>query len=249
MRDAAEACFDDGHPKGLYDQPKILRHANTSICPLGTDVRQCARERYAVIGVRLTLKRIAVSLPEKITFTVNLNFLDYISLNSAYLMNKTLLNLSICFCFSTYPNLSLAQNESYGRGVDAALRSNYELALREWLPLAQRGEATPQFQVGWLYENGLGVSKNYVVASQWYRRAAEQGYAYAQSALGRLFEFGRGSTQDLKVAYMWYSIAGALWDTDAHNDQGRVIKKMNVSEINLAQKLTITCINKNFKNC
>ena len=137
----------------------------------------------------------------------------------------------------------------YARGMDAALNGDYLTAYKEWKPLADKNEATPQFQLGWLYEKGLGVNLNYNMAAHWYLRAAEQGYAYAQTALGRMYTDGRGINRDVVRAYMWFSIAAGLWDPDAKHIQETVAKTMSPQDILSAQRLAQHCVQKHFKNC
>jgi len=137
----------------------------------------------------------------------------------------------------------------FQKGLDAAMNRDYVTAFKEWKPLADQGDATPQFQLGWLYQEGLGVTQNYKTAINWYKQAAEQGYAYAQNALGRLYENGQGVTQDFSRAYLWYTLANLLWDPDAKVGQNRVSKKMNQSQIEYAKKLALSCLQKNYKGC
>ena len=68
-----------------------------------------------------------------------------------------------------------------GLGLDAYERGDYATALREWQPLAEQGYADPQYNLGWMYDNGQGVPQNDKTAVKWYTLAAEQGDAYAQS--------------------------------------------------------------------
>ena len=46
-------------------------------------------------------------------------------------------------------------------------------------PLAEQGDATAQFDLGFMYENGKGVPQDYAEATKWYRKAAAQGNAEA----------------------------------------------------------------------
>ena len=137
----------------------------------------------------------------------------------------------------------------FQKGLDAALNRDYLTAAKEWRPLADRGDATPQFQLGWLYQEGLGVTQDYKTAIDWYTKAAEQGYAYAQSALARMYEKGQGVSKDFSHAYLWFSIANLLWDPDAKTGQERVSKKMNPDQIKYAKKLVLMCIQKKYKGC
>jgi TPR repeat protein len=59
---------------------------------------------------------------------------------------------------------------------EAAYQSgNYSVALRLWRPLAERGEAAAQFNLGVMYNNGSGVPKDYASAYMWFSLAAARG--------------------------------------------------------------------------
>ena len=64
-------------------------------------------------------------------------------------------------------------------GLAAAMRGDYATALKEFRPLAERGDAEAQYNLGVMYTNGHGVLKNDAVAVTLYRKAAEQGLAEA----------------------------------------------------------------------
>ena len=144
---------------------------------------------------------------------------------------------------------NLASSADYQKGVDAVLRRDFATALSEWKPLAEQGDATPQFQLGWMYKEGHGVTQDYKTAIKWYKLAAEQGYAYAQTALGQMYENGHGIVQDYIRAYMWFNIASSLWDPDARKKQVIVAEKMNPTQIEKAQRLAAECVKKNYKGC
>ena len=48
-------------------------------------------------------------------------------------------------------------------------------ALAELRGRAEKGEADAQFNLGFMYANGLGVTKDEVEAVKWYRKSADQG--------------------------------------------------------------------------
>ena len=59
---------------------------------------------------------------------------------------------------------------------EAAYQSgNYSTALRLWRPLAERGDAGAQFNLGVMYNNGRGVPKDYARAYMWFSLAAAGG--------------------------------------------------------------------------
>ena len=68
-----------------------------------------------------------------------------------------------------------ASAQSYERGVEAYNSGNFVIALQEWLPLAEQGDFRSQFNIGWMYDNAIGVRHSDREAVKWYRMAAEQG--------------------------------------------------------------------------
>jgi hypothetical protein len=92
-------------------------------------------------------------------------------------------------------------------GVAAARAGDYATALREWQPLAESGNRDAQFNLGLLYENGLGVARDDASALAWYRRAAERGDAGAQYNVGEFYAFGRGVAPNDVLAVAWITVA------------------------------------------
>ncbi|NJN70571.1 MAG: sel1 repeat family protein, partial [Nitrospira sp.] len=74
-------------------------------------------------------------------------------------------------------------------------------------PLAEKGDARAQYNLGLLYASGLGVTHDYQAALKWHRSAARQGHAGAQNALAQMYAKGHGIPQDNVRAHMWYSVA------------------------------------------
>ncbi len=89
-------------------------------------------------------------------------------------------------------------------GQRAYQRGDYAAAYREWLPLAEHGDAASQASLGTLYVNGQGVAKDDAEAVKWLRLAAEQGNAIAQNNLGFMYGNGRGVPRDDAQAVEWY---------------------------------------------
>ena len=92
-------------------------------------------------------------------------------------------------------------------GFRAYQEGNYSLALKEFRPQAERGEATAQAYVGLLYFRGLEVPQNYKEARHWFLRAAKQGNVSSQFNLGLMYQHGLGVPRDqffLRAARRWY---------------------------------------------
>jgi TPR repeat protein len=54
--------------------------------------------------------------------------------------------------------------------------------------LIDRGDAFTQFQIGYAYQNGLGIPQDYALAVEWYLKSAKQGMGRAQWKLGTVTE-------------------------------------------------------------
>lgn len=59
-------------------------------------------------------------------------------------------------------------------GLAAAERGDYAKALRLWRPLADKGDAVSQRNLGIMYLNGRGVPQDYVLARMWCNLAASR---------------------------------------------------------------------------
>lgn len=60
------------------------------------------------------------------------------------------------------------------------------IALGHYRLLHKQGHADAQNNIGWCYQNGLGVAKDVHEAVKWYRKAAKQGNARSQKKLKQL---------------------------------------------------------------
>lgn len=72
----------------------------------------------------------------------------------------------------------------FGAGMRAYENGDFESAYKEWLPLANSGNAEAQYWIGELYESGKGVETNYELAFSYHLKAAFQGHGEAQSDAG-----------------------------------------------------------------
>src|SRR5687767_12520940 len=76
-------------------------------------------------------------------------------------------------------------------GVAAYDRGDYATALQFLRPLAERGLAYAQFNLGVMYERGRGVPQDYAKAAKWFRLAAEQGEVIPQLNLAYMYLDGQ----------------------------------------------------------
>lgn len=104
-------------------------------------------------------------------------------------------------------NIAPSFADAFQAGVSALKRGHYSTAMRAWIPMAERGVAQAQNNVGHLYEEGYGVSQNYTEAMNWYKKAANQGLAEAQHNVGMLYYHGYGVRQNERAAHKWFNLA------------------------------------------
>ncbi len=115
----------------------------------------------------------------------------------------------------------------FEKGAAAALRGDYATALEQWKPFAEQGDASAQFNLGWMYRHGQGVIQDYKAAIKWYKLAAEQGHVEAQQNLGSMYNLGRGVTQDYKAALKWYQRAASQGSFVAQYNLGNMYVQGN----------------------
>ncbi len=123
-------------------------------------------------------------------------------------------------------------------GFDAYNRGDYATAYREWLALAEQGDAKAQFNIGALYDFGMGVPKDYAVAVQWYRLAAAQGDVEAQFNLALSYQNGEGVSQDYVQAYAWFNIAATQGNKNAVNHRAEIQRRMTPVQVAEGKKLS-----------
>jgi TPR repeat protein len=114
-----------------------------------------------------------------------------------------------------------AVRADFQAGLDACNRGDYAAALREWQPLAEKGDANAQYNVGLLYTRGQGVPEDLVKAVEWYLKAAEKGVAAAQFNLGVIYANGQGGVpQNLPEARKWLEKAASRGIAEAEDALG-----------------------------
>ena len=79
-----------------------------------------------------------------------------------------------------------------------------------------------QYNLGSMYNQGLGVDKNFTKAAEWIEKAALEGDINAQYALGNFYILGRGVDQNISEAFEWY-LKAAL--------QGHAVAQFNLGEM------------------
>jgi hypothetical protein len=102
-----------------------------------------------------------------------------------------------------------AQTGSYDDAVDALANGDYPRALSLLRPFAEQGLAQAQYNLGVLYNDGLGTPPNPLEAMRLFQLAAAQGNANAQNAIGVIYRDGAGAPVNPSLAAQWFRKAVA----------------------------------------
>ena len=76
-------------------------------------------------------------------------------------------------------SVGVSESADMQKGNAAHDKGDYATALREWTPLAKQGNASAQYNLGYMYANGKGVPQDYIRAHMWYNFAASSGHKNA----------------------------------------------------------------------
>ncbi len=103
-------------------------------------------------------------------------------------------------------------------GLLAYHRGDHAVAMEIWRPLAELGNASAQYMVGYVYAQGEGVVSNSRTAAKWYHRAADQGDPDAQLNLGLMYVNGAGVKKSYVTAYKWFALAYLTYPPGEYRD-------------------------------
>src|SRR4030065_430137 len=124
-----------------------------------------------------------------------------------------ILLLSISMTVTAYSGQFEDATAAYERG-------DYATAFRLMKPLAEKGDAKAQHNLGVMYDYGRGVPQDYTEALKWYRSAAEHGIPEAQHHLALMYYQGQGVRQNYAEAGKWYRRAAEQGMADTQVNLG-----------------------------
>jgi tetratricopeptide (TPR) repeat protein len=119
-----------------------------------------------------------------------------------------------------------AGNAEMLQGAAAFDKKDYAQAMQLFRKAADMGNSGGMYDIGWFYENGLGVPRDYTQAAAWYRRAADLGNPPAEYCLGVLYANGLGVAEDKTAATVLLRRAADMGYTDAN----AAIAKLNAGQ-------------------
>ena len=134
-----------------------------------------------------------------------------------------------------------AKAENYETGESAYKRGDYQTALKHFKPLAERGHAKAQSNLGFMYSRGYGVMRDYNTALIWFSKAALQDDVHAQHNLGIMHGNGLGVPRDHFIAYIWFSVAMANGHRSSNMKRELAATRLKPEEIKLAEKISQKC--------
>lgn len=135
-------------------------------------------------------------------------------------MSNAIMKTLFSLIFAVFFLMAGTAQAGLQEGIDAYGKGNYPAALKEFRPLAAKGNAAAQSILGFMYANGQGVPQDYNKAEKWYLKAAAQGDADAQTFLGIMYGKGQGVPQDYVKAAEWYRKAAEQGFADAQSNLG-----------------------------
>ncbi len=99
-------------------------------------------------------------------------------------------------------------------GFLAAEAEDWATALKEWVPLAEEGNAGAQTNLGQMYARGIGVIEDHVIAAKYHAAAAEQGVQPSMFYMAVAFGAGDGVPVDAIQAWKWAMLCQKQGDPD-----------------------------------
>ena len=100
-------------------------------------------------------------------------------------------------------------------------------AVSWWEKAAEKGDLSAIINLGWAYQNGVGVEKDYEKMMELYQEGADAGSSYAMNSLGKIYENGScNQEKNLEAALKWYKMAAERDYDGAQESVQRVLQAM-----------------------
>lgn len=100
-----------------------------------------------------------------------------------------------------------AYRDGVSRDKDVVVERNFQEAAKWLTRAAEKGDERAHFDLGSLYDDGLGVEKSLEQAAHWFLEGAERGQVACQYNIAVMYEDGVGIPKDPVAAYKWYYLA------------------------------------------
>lgn len=108
-----------------------------------------------------------------------------------------LFGVGMCLC-------AFNATAGFSEGEEAYQAGEYATSLKEWKPLASKGDVAAQIRLGDLYYEGSGVEQDTAEALRWYNKAAGQNNAEAQARLCAVYlDESNDNEKNIAAAEKW----------------------------------------------
>jgi TPR repeat protein len=111
-------------------------------------------------------------------------------------------------------------------------KGDYPEALKQFLSMAEEGNALAMSSTGVMYDMGQGTAKDYDKAVAWYKKSADAGNQFGQFNLGTMYYMGTGVAKDMVTACKWFALS-----TRQGNGQARIHMHICEKYLNDTQRM------------
>lgn len=112
--------------------------------------------------------------------------------------------------------------------AEHAMRAgNYAEAYCIMRPMAEKGDAEAQYNLGWMYHNGYGLAVNDSLALEWWRRASGQGHIDASFSIATIYHHGAGGVSKDSDKAIDYFLTSAR---SGHEDAILILRSMLIRD-------------------
>ncbi|MBU6381575.1 MAG: sel1 repeat family protein [Betaproteobacteria bacterium] len=124
------------------------------------------------------------------------------------------------------------ENAEAMKGATAAMNTmEFKRAIETLKPLADKGDANAQFNLGAIYANGRGIPPDPREAVRLYRLAAAKGHLGAMNNLAFMLKTGSGTEKNDREALSWYEKIAASERDDPGAKAMKNIAAKNIESI------------------
>lgn len=126
---------------------------------------------------------------------------------------------------------------------------SYEMLARIYELQANDGDAQAAYDLGFLYNSGLGVEQDLPRAFQWYLTAAKGGLLQAQDKVSMFYSVGVGTIRSDELAYFWILIAQYNGGQNLSSQMIRLEESMTAETRERAQRNARRCVESAYSDC
>lgn len=113
-------------------------------------------------------------------------------------------------------------NELFQIGYAFLKSKNYKKAYDYFLDSFEMGNLDSCVNLGYMFENGLGVDENLEKAKDYYQKASKSNHKIACYNLGVMYKKGRGVDKDFEKALKYFQISSNQGDCDSAYEMGKI---------------------------